>query len=316
MFPIHIMKPGVELPQDGTYYVVAQNGLFLHKDTGLIKAMVAVDGISFLEKVSSSAQLMLPKLSQDLIVRALLFFRSVYKKHKGEAEVQLHYNSSTEEYMLHCPKQSVSGAGVNYESHERFDGFQLVGTIHSHCGFGAFHSGIDHNDEKNFDGLHITIGHVDQPYFTISCSMMVNGRRFSFEPEDVIIGIKKVDWQKTSVVNHKRREVPHQPAEERSLINRFFEFHLGDLSSFGTTTYTTRDQFWDIAMPEGQDYRHVGFPRHWMDKVSPHVYPKYSPTPTAKSGVILDKPDVDDDPEEVMERLSNLWGPEISGLGI
>ena len=285
MFPIYIMKKGVELPEKGNYYIIASDGIYLHKDTGLIQATVKVERISFLEPVNSSARLMLPKLSQDLIVRSLLFFRAVYKKHRGEAEIQLHYNLATEEYMLHCPKQSVSAAGVSYDSSERFEGFQLVGTIHSHCGFQAFHSSIDQNDEKNFDGLHITIGHVDQPYFTISCSMMVNGKRFTFEPEDVIIGIKKVDWQKTSFLTHRRKAVSHQPSEGKSVINKFFDYSFGDLSSLnlghytGSTTYVHKDQFWDMAMPEGQDYRHVGFPKSWMDKVTECVYTKASLIP-------------------------------------
>ena len=36
MYPIYILKEGVILPEDGTYYIVAENGLFLHKKTGLI----------------------------------------------------------------------------------------------------------------------------------------------------------------------------------------------------------------------------------------------------------------------------------------
>ncbi|MDO8669561.1 MAG: hypothetical protein Q7K65_04685 [Candidatus Buchananbacteria bacterium] len=290
MFPVYVLEKGTKLPEEGTYYIVAGNGLFLRKDTGLIRATVAVEGISFLDKIDLSARLLLPKLSQELIVRSLLFFRAVYKRFHGEAEVQIHYSSATQEYFIHCPKQKVSAAGVDYDSKERFEGFQLVGTIHSHCGFLAFHSSIDHNDEKYFDGLHITIGHVDQPYFTISCSMMVNGNRFTFEPEDAIIGIKKVEWQKTSVLNHRRKSVSHtqtggQPLEGKSLISRLFDLSPDNYWQYApghqySGITVKADQFWDIAMPEGQDYRHVSFPKSWLERVSEHIYPKITLTST------------------------------------
>lgn len=292
MIPVYVFEKGVKLPSEGTFYVVAKNGLFLHKDTGTIKATVKVEGVSFLEEMKQGARLRLPKISQELIVRTLLFFRAVYREHKSEAEVQIHYNSDSGEYKIHCPIQEVSGGGVDYDSSDRFDGFQLVGTIHSHCNFGAFHSGIDDGDEKHFDGLHITIGHLDQPYFTISCSMTVNGQRFNFKPEDVIIGIEEVDWKPKSTVSYRRQSVPHfkqPPARRKGVVDSLFDIAFGDWGpfepedpgvryehDFSQYSYirkpASKKQFWNIAMPEGQDYRHVGFPRNWLKRVRKPVY--------------------------------------------
>lgn len=42
MYPIHIYEQGKELPQDGTYYLIAGNGVLLHKDTCIVKAFLPV----------------------------------------------------------------------------------------------------------------------------------------------------------------------------------------------------------------------------------------------------------------------------------
>ena len=71
------------------------------------------------------------------------------------------------------------------------EGYLRVGTIHSHCDFGAFHSGTDINDEADFDGLHVTFGHNNRDIFTISASIVVNNIRKSVEPMDFIEGVEK-----------------------------------------------------------------------------------------------------------------------------
>ncbi len=48
MFPVFLYQEGVELPTEGTYFVVAGNGNWLHKDTGIVKAFIPVDKISCL----------------------------------------------------------------------------------------------------------------------------------------------------------------------------------------------------------------------------------------------------------------------------
>ena len=270
-------------------------------------------------------------------MRTLLFFRAVYKKYHSEAEVQLHYNSGSSEFLLHCPEQQVTGASVKYSSKERFEGFQLIGTIHSHSDFGASHSGIDQSDERYFDGLHITIGHVDQPYFTISCSMMVNGQRFTFEPEEVIIGVKKVDWKEKSFLTHRRLKVSHlptPPVQSSGLIDRFFDRVIGaDLSAMdfssltNVTSYTRSEQFWDIALPEGQDYRHIGFPKHWLERAKPLTFIKAvtsgvtpavtscAASSTSQPAISEDARSFEEDSREIGDGGYCFWGPNNRGLG-
>jgi hypothetical protein len=89
------------------------------------------------------------------------------------------------------PKQRVSGAGIDYDRDSvSLEGYDLIGTIHSHANFSAFHSGTDHDDETSFDGLHITFGHVASDDFSISASIMSNGQRFYVEPEEYLEGVE------------------------------------------------------------------------------------------------------------------------------
>jgi len=70
----------------------------------------------------------------------------------------------------------------------------LIGSIHSHGNMSAFHSTIDHMDEAHFDGLHITIGDVDDQFISISASVMANGYRFMVSPTEYIDGLNLVEY--------------------------------------------------------------------------------------------------------------------------
>ena len=64
-------------------------------------------------------------------------------------------------------------------------GYKMVGTIHSHGNFSAYHSATDDFDEKDRNGLHITVGSINKAKakqktgkgVSFSCSFMVSGKR-------------------------------------------------------------------------------------------------------------------------------------------
>ncbi len=262
MIPVYILNEGVKLPEEGTYYVVARGGIFLRKDGGLVQATVRVDGIPFLGELTPTVNLRLPKLPPELVVRTLLFFRRVYQQYTSEAAVLLHYAAAEQVYWLHCPRQRVSSTSVAYSAGERIDGYQLVGSIHSHASMAAFHSGLDSWDERYFDGLHITMGRMDQPYFTMSCSGVVNGQRFYLAPDSVVAGIKEVDWQAVPSVSYRRKGVHNIQSLDLSDLG-WLDF--GGVS--GTLPACHSDQFYELVLFGGRDYRHVGVPRVWLDRV-------------------------------------------------
>lgn len=213
-FPVYIYEEGLELPAQGVYFVVAGNGLFLHKDTGVVQAFVPVDNISILQELDAKTWVHshLPKVPPSIILKIKEFFRLVVEKYHSEAEVTLYYNKETKEFLPYVSEQSVSMGGVQYKrkAASQVPGMEnclRVGTIHSHCDFGAFHSGTDVGDEEDFDGIHLTFGHNDKEEFTIAASIVVNGHRAKVDPLTLAEGIELV-----------------KPAgeEENENISRFF----------------------------------------------------------------------------------------------
>ena len=62
----------------------------------------------------------------------------------------------------------------------------MIGTVHSHAGMSAFHSGVDDADEKTFDGLHITLGNMNDDDISISASIVANGYRVIVDPTEYV----------------------------------------------------------------------------------------------------------------------------------
>jgi hypothetical protein len=204
-FPVHIYEEGMELPKEGTYFLVSGNGLWLHKDTGIVRAFVPVDNISVLQSLDAEAWVdcQLPKLPAKYVWQIKTFFKKVVERYRSEATTTLYYSKEKKEFKIHIPQQRVSHAGVVYRRTamtglEGLESYLPVMTIHSHCDFGAFHSGTDIGDEEDFDGVHCTFGHNDKDEFTISASVVVNGRRLSVDPSKVLEGIELVREEKTT----------------------------------------------------------------------------------------------------------------------
>lgn len=199
LYPIYLYEEGTELPKTGKYYLVTRNGIYFHKETKVGSGLVKVDGIPWLEPVNMSMTLGLPKITGDIVATALMFFRKVFQVHKAEAYVTLMYSTKLNKYRLWCPKQTVTGGSVNYDRTDQpsfedrtVNDWQMVGTIHSHCDFSAFHSGTDTHDESTFDGIHITLGHVNRDDFSMVASLAFNNQREQMEPENCVMGVARI----------------------------------------------------------------------------------------------------------------------------
>lgn len=170
-------------------------------------------------------------LPPNILQYCMKYFRDIYDIHKAEAVVLLMLNKITKEWrVLHVLQISASGASVSYlhptsnndeykfreamkdkdarEAHEAVieeyhqllnDGFTVFGTIHSHCNFSAFHSGVDDADETNFTGLHITIGNVNSGW-SYSARWMIDGAEFKREITEVL-GINQEELSNLADVN-------------------------------------------------------------------------------------------------------------------
>ena len=92
----------------------------------------------------------------------------------------------SQKYKIYIPKQTVSSASVDYSIDYKElekDEF-LAGSIHSHPDFDAFQSGVDHEDEFTFDGVHLTFGHIDKTIPDIHGRIVLGGK--SYDAENLI----------------------------------------------------------------------------------------------------------------------------------
>ena len=192
MFKVFVNDGKEDLPTDDICYIVGKKGIFLKKKVGLMESIAQVDNISILEDVATSAKLNIPKIPGNIFAKVYKFTKEVYNIHKSESVTLLYYNSDSERFRVIIPKQEVSSASIKYTKDEVMKDYNLIGTIHSHAGFSAFHSSVDDTDEKNFDGIHITIGKLGENSFDLSSSIVSNGNRFICEPEEYIDGIEKL----------------------------------------------------------------------------------------------------------------------------
>ncbi len=192
MFNVYVNDGNLkEFPSDSICYIVAKGGIYLKKELDNISSLTKVNKVDCLEELQSYAKLNLPKIPAEKFARIVDFFRKVYDEHRSEGVVILYLNPENKNIRIVVPKQEVGGASADYDADFTVENYERIGTIHSHANFGAFHSGIDTNDEENFDGLHITVGNVADKAVSISSCVVVNGERFKVAPEDYIDGIHK-----------------------------------------------------------------------------------------------------------------------------
>lgn len=248
MFPIWVNDGTSEVPTDPIFYVIAKDGIYLKKTMGHFDTLSKVNGISILGECESFATLNIAKIKTRQFAQILSLFREVYRLFHAEVNVILHYNIKKRRYRIDIPPQGVTGASVNYENGlETYKGYTRIGTIHSHAGMSAFHSGTDQHDEEGWDGLHITLGRMGDKHFDISCSIMSNKERFMVNPEDYIEGLSLEEYEP---------EVKYQSFRYIGGVKEEIE--------------PTKKLGWVLSAEE-KDYK---FPSKWIEKIE-----KYKPKP-------------------------------------
>lgn len=194
MFNVYVYNDGEELPKDDVCYLIAKDGILLKKKVGLMESLSKVDKISILGDLKPYARLHIPKIPGPIFAKIYSFFKEVYNEFYSECVALLYYNPTTKKYKVFVPNQEVSGASLDYVKDRTFKNHVLMCSIHSHASMSAFHSGTDSDDEKSFDGLHITLGKMNQDVLDISASIVANGTRFIVDPVDYIENLDLVEF--------------------------------------------------------------------------------------------------------------------------
>ena len=167
-------------------FVVARDGVYLRKRTLLGASQTRADRVDHLPSATESLDYALPPVPADVAARAVGFFRAVYRARRTEAAVLLLWRAGS--FDLAVPAQKVTAASVRFDvsGADIPAGARLVGTVHSHGGFGAFASSTDEDDEAGLDGLHVVVGNLDRRRPAYSAAVVVDGVRFRLPVERLI----------------------------------------------------------------------------------------------------------------------------------
>jgi hypothetical protein len=197
MFPVVPKTQPLYRRPAALYYEVASNGLFQVRDTGLYRAVTRVHtGVPGLLPACEEVELRFPQLPSALLEEVLAFFRDAWRAYGGEAMVVIFYHESGE-FRVGVPPQTVGGyydsAGAFRSDHQLSygrvaspEGFERLGTIHSHADLPAFASAVDCMDEQYQDGLHAVFGELQREVPSRSASFVSNKVRFRIFPDEVM----------------------------------------------------------------------------------------------------------------------------------
>ena len=245
---------GIDIPNDETCYIIAKGGIYLKKKLDLIESLTPVDKISFLEDIPTFAKINIPLISTKMFGNILGFFKEVYTLYKSEAIVLLFYNKNEKSYRILVPEQEVSPASLSYESTQTIKDHILVGSIHSHGSMTAFHSGTDKDDEEKFDGLHMTIGKVNEvTFFNVCGSIAVNGMRVPISPEQYVNGLEYREYT--------------------TFFPNMFRPGFDEIDGIKIFRNNVKTSIGYILNCDEEDYK---FNKNWLKKVKEKVYESYN----------------------------------------
>ncbi len=159
-------------------FLVARDGVYLRKRTLLGESQTKVSRVAHLPAEREAIDYALPPVPADVMARAVGLFRAVYRAHRTEAAALLLWRDGS--FDLAVPRQRVSPVTVKFSVSDGDlpPGSRLVGTIHSHGGYGAYASSTDEDDEAGLDGLHVVVGDLDRRAIGYAAAVVVDGVRF------------------------------------------------------------------------------------------------------------------------------------------
>jgi hypothetical protein len=161
--------------------------------------------------VETQALYSLPPIPMSLVNKMDEFFRLVHAQHGTESILLLTFDdanpNSSDSWGILVPKQENTSVHCKYDpdSVAELKPFHLsiVGSVHSHPEMAAYASGTDHEDQADFDGLHITYGWqktVNNGATQYYAEMQMSGTAYKLNIDDVFETIKVINEPDPEVV--------------------------------------------------------------------------------------------------------------------
>jgi PRTRC genetic system protein A len=235
-------------------------------------------------------ELEVPLIPADFLVKIVTFFKKINTLYDSEVFLQIFYDFKDCEYIIHCPKQRISGASVRYDNDDTMQDINkvLVLEIHSHNTMGAFFSSTDDADEKG-DRFFGVVGRIDKFFPEIKLRLSAGGVKSDVEvdelfdiendvyhtdnyPAEWLKNIKKETF-KVKKFRGNRYQVyfPHKPSD---LLNEEFDFMESSRGDSGPDSIARellgqnpsdhRGSFYDHGDGEDEDEdKNDMSPRNW-----------------------------------------------------
>lgn len=142
----------------------------------------------------------LPPIPRIMVDKLDEFFRLVDAQHGTESIVMLTFDPTKEDsdgWGILVPDQTNTSTHCKYDPDSvailKEDHVLIVGSVHSHPGMSAYASGTDHQDQADFDGLHITFGWqsaVSNGLTQYHAELQMGGTAFILNIDDVFESYK------------------------------------------------------------------------------------------------------------------------------
>ena len=304
---VHVAHEGENLPDDGKrVFIIAKNGTFLLRRDNWVQALIPKKEVPLLQNLKPAAQLLLPRMDATTFQKILAFFRRVHREHGTEAYVELLFHPELG-WNFGIPHQRVSTANVHHSDPLQVRPYNRVGTAHSHGSMSAFHSGTDIEDEKNFDGIHITFGNINSENFSLSPEVVVDEHRFPLQGES-IQGIQTATGYGGGHANYTgSRNGYYQIAPEQKIEFTVPDEWMGKIHPVGRWTRRTKEDIGWIAennakTPDKEVRAVTSSVARQTDAHETHSLPQNKITPDeyheklqrrrAESGIIMDRPEL------------------------
>jgi hypothetical protein len=137
----------------------------------------------------------MPAIPFTIVNKLDEFFRLVDAQHGTESIVLLTFDPSKNDssgWGILVPEQTNTSVHCKYDAESiaeiKPEHIMIVGSVHSHPKMAAYASGTDHEDQADFDGLHITFGwqaSVNGGATQYHIEMQMAGQAWTLKPEDV-----------------------------------------------------------------------------------------------------------------------------------
>jgi hypothetical protein len=183
-------------------------------------------GPDVLASVQEEAFYNMPKIPQNLTDKLDEFFRLVHAQHGTESIVILTFDPTKEDssgWGILVPEQTNTSVHCKYDADSivdlKPDHVIIVGSVHSHPEMAAYASGTDHQDQADFDGIHITYGwqkSVNGGATQYHAEMQLSGTAYKLNIEDVFetnITLKDPDPEVVEWTGKVKKALPpYQPS--------------------------------------------------------------------------------------------------------